>query len=85
MQIGNVDIEQVRGFADKAVGLGKEWVGTLVGNDKLVDEGQAQQEKGSAKLKALRAEVRADAARTEAAVREKQQRSAARAKAKQSA
>lgn len=78
--IGNVDIQQVRGFADKAFGLGKEWAGTVLGNDKLNEEGQAQQEKGAAKLKALRAEIQADKARGEAAVQEKQQKAAARAK-----
>jgi uncharacterized protein YjbJ (UPF0337 family) len=80
MKIGNVDIQQVRGFADKAFGLQKEWVGTVLGREQLANEGQAQQEKGSAQLKALRAEVKADAARVEAAAREKQQKAAARAK-----
>jgi len=80
MQIGNVDIQQLGGFADKAVGLGKEWIGTLAGNDSLVEQGQAQQEKGAAKLHALRAEVQADAARTQAAGRESQQKAATRAK-----
>jgi uncharacterized protein YjbJ (UPF0337 family) len=80
VKIGNVDLGLFRGFLDKFFGLQKELVGTVIGNDRLSDEGKAQQEKGTKQLKALRAEAEADKARTEAKVQERRQRTATRAK-----
>lgn len=85
MQIGNVDVDQLKGLGEKFVGLYKEMAGTVVGNQRLVDEGQAQQDKGSAQLKTLRAEVEAEMARTEASTKEKGQRAAQRSKDKAAA
>ncbi|MEJ7583401.1 MAG: CsbD family protein [Acidimicrobiales bacterium] len=82
MSFPNVDLKQLRGLVDKVVGLNKEAVGRLLGNDNLADEGQAQQDRGTSELKALRAEVKADAARAEAQVKEKSQRVAQKAKEK---
>ncbi len=80
MKIGNVDLNQLRGFVDKGVGLNKEVLGTVLGRENLSNEGKAQQERGSAHLKALKAEAQADKARGEAAVQEKRQTAAARGK-----
>jgi uncharacterized protein YjbJ (UPF0337 family) len=80
MKIGNVDLNQLRGFADKSIGLQKEVLGTVLGRENLSNEGKAQQERGSAHLKALKAGPSADKARGEAAVQEKRQAAAARGK-----
>jgi uncharacterized protein YjbJ (UPF0337 family) len=52
MQIGRVDVNKLRGVSDKAIGLAKEFLGVLLGNDGLQDEGEAQQERAAAELKA---------------------------------
>jgi uncharacterized protein YjbJ (UPF0337 family) len=80
MKIGNVDLNQLRGFVDKSLGLQKEVLGTVLGRENLSNEGKAQQERGSAHLQALKAEAQADKARGEAAVQEKRQAAAARGK-----
>ena len=80
MKIGNIDVNQVRGFVDKGLGLQKEVLGTVLGRENLSNEGKAQQERGSAHLQALKAEAKADKARGEAAVQEKRQAAAARGK-----
>ena len=56
MQIGTVDLNKLQGINDKFFGLTKEYVGILVNNSRLQEEGEAQQEKASEKLKALREE-----------------------------
>jgi uncharacterized protein YjbJ (UPF0337 family) len=61
---------------DKAVGLGKEILGSLTGQDRLTKAGQVQQEKASERIKALRAEVRADAHEAKAAAADQAQKSA---------
>jgi hypothetical protein len=76
MKIGHIDLNQLQGFSDKLVGLGKEVVGTVVGRDGIADEGRAQQETGTARLKALRAEAEADTARVKAKAEEKRQQAA---------
>lgn len=71
MRIGAVDPQNARGLVDKIVGLVRETTGTLLGNDSLIRAGEAQQEKGTERLRALRAqteaqgqEAKADALRT---------------------
>jgi uncharacterized protein YjbJ (UPF0337 family) len=80
MQIGRIDITKLRGVADKAIGLAKEFFGVLTGNDRLQDEGEAQQEKATAELKALRAELQAQKHDTRAAVAEEREQAAQRSK-----
>jgi uncharacterized protein YjbJ (UPF0337 family) len=80
MKIANIDLKQLRGFADKSIGLQKEVLGTVLGRENLSTEGQAQQDRGTAHLKALKAEAEADKARGQAAVQEKRQTAASRAK-----
>jgi uncharacterized protein YjbJ (UPF0337 family) len=84
MQIGTIDLNKLRGVADKAIGLGKELLGVVVGNDRLQQEGEAQQERATAELKALRDEVRAQKEEAKAETFEKRQRAAQRAKAEHS-
>jgi polyhydroxyalkanoate synthesis regulator phasin len=80
MRIGNIDLNKLRGFADKGVGFGKEIAGTFFGRDDLVDAGQAQQDKATEHLKALREEAKAQAREAEAEVHERRQRVAQEAK-----
>ena len=80
MQLGNLDLNKLRGIGDKFVGLNKELVGTLIGNDRLQQEGEAQQERASEELKALRQEAKAQAHEARADALEQKQKSAQRAK-----
>ena len=80
MQIGTIDVNKLRGVTDKGLGLAKEAVGVLVGNDRMQREGEAQQERAAAELKALRAEVKAEKADAKAEASEIAQRQAQRAK-----
>ena len=81
MQIGTIDLNKLRGVADKAVGLGKETLGTLLGNERLAEAGEAQQDRATEQLKALRKEAKAQRLEAEAEVHETKQRAAQRAKA----
>ena len=80
MRIGSVDVNKLRGVGDKAAGLTKEAVGVLIGNDRLQKAGEAQQERASEQLKALRAEAKAEAKDAKAEVLEKRERAAQAAK-----
>jgi uncharacterized protein YjbJ (UPF0337 family) len=80
MKIANIDLNQLRGFVDKGIGLQKEVLGTVLGRENLSNEGKAQQERGSAHLQALTSEAKADTARAQAAVQEKRQKAAASSK-----
>jgi uncharacterized protein YjbJ (UPF0337 family) len=81
MRLGNVELEHVRGIADKVFGLGKEIVGTALNTDRLVKEGEAQQAKGTESLKALRKQAEAQAKEAKANAFETKQRVAQREKA----
>jgi hypothetical protein len=81
MRIGNIDMNKLRGIADKSVGFGKEIAGTFLGKDNLVEAGQAQQDKATAALKALREEAKAQVREAEAKVHEGRERVAQKAKA----
>jgi uncharacterized protein YjbJ (UPF0337 family) len=80
MQVGRVDINKLRGVADKAVGLAKELIGVLIGNESWQKEGEAQQERASEELKALRKELDAQRKEAVAEVQEQRQKAAQHAK-----
>ena len=80
MRLQRIDPENVRGFADKFFGLGKELVGSLFDNDGLRQEGEAQQKKGSERLRALQDQVRAEGKEAKAEALERQQRAAQKMK-----
>jgi uncharacterized protein YjbJ (UPF0337 family) len=80
VQLGSVDLTKLRSLGDKAVGLSKEAFGTLTGNDALQEAGEAQQEKATEALRALRAEVKAEAKDAKAEALEQRQRAAQRTK-----
>ncbi len=80
MQIPRIDPRNVSGLIDKAVGLGKEVAGTLTGQDRLRRAGQVQQEKGTERLKAVQAQLRADSHDAQATAAEGSQRTAQKTK-----
>src|SRR5688572_10571636 len=62
------------GLTDKAIGLTKEFWGTVLSNDGLKESGQAQQRKGTEKIEAVQHEVKADVERAKAEGKEQQQK-----------
>lgn len=66
--------EAIRGVVEGAKGKAKEVVGTVVGRDDLVREGQAQQDKADAQRTAAKKEAEADAARAGARIAEARER-----------
>jgi len=80
MRIGNVELDHLRGFGDKVAGLTKEVVGTVIGNDRLQEAGDAQQARGSQSIKALRKQTKAQAKEAKAETFEQEERAAQRAK-----
>lgn len=81
MQIGTIDLNKLRGVGDKGLGFAKELVGVITGNERLQDEGEAQQERAAAELKALREELKAQKKDAKADALEQKQKAAQRAKA----
>lgn len=61
MQIGTVDTHKLRGVSDKFVGLAKEATGVVINNNRLQKAGEAQQDRATETLKALRKEAEAEA------------------------
>lgn len=80
MQLGAIDTNKLRGLTDKGLGLGKEFVGALTGNEKMQREGQAQQERAAAEMNALREEMKAAKHDAEAKTHETRERAAQEAK-----
>ena len=80
MRIPRIDPKNTIGLLDKVVGLGKEIVGSVTGQDRLKKAGQAQQEKGTERLKAVEAELRADQHEAKAGAAERAQRGAQKTK-----
>lgn len=80
MQLLNIDLKQLRGLSNKALGLNKELLGSVLGNERLAEEGEAQQERATHELKALRADVKAEAERAKASTQEGRQRAAQKVK-----
>ncbi len=80
MQFGNVDLNKLRGLSDKFLGFGKELLGTLIGNERLEQEGESQQARASEELRAMRREAKAQAEEAKAEVLDEEQRAAQRDK-----
>jgi uncharacterized protein YjbJ (UPF0337 family) len=80
MQIPRIDPKNVLGLVDKVVGLGKEILGSITGQDRLSKAGQVQQEKGTERLKAVQAEADAKAHQAKAKSAGTAQRSAQKTK-----
>lgn len=84
MQIPRIDPKNALGLADKVVGLGKEILGTVTGQDRLSKAGQVQQDKGTERLKAVRAQAEAESHKTKAAAAGQAQQRAQRTKERMS-
>jgi len=80
MRIPRIDPKDATGLYDKVVGLGKEVVGEVFDQPRLIDAGEAQQAKGTEKLKAIREQAKADAHKAKARTYEKREQAAQKAK-----
>ncbi len=80
MQISRIDPKNAKGLLDKIIGLGKEIVGSLTSSERLEKAGQLQQQEAAERIKALKAELRADAHETKASAAETAQKRAQRTK-----
>ena len=80
MNVGKIDLTQLRGVSDKGVGLAKELAGRLLGNESLQRQGEAQQDRASEEMKALRKQAEAQAKTEKADTLEQSQKVAQRAK-----
>jgi uncharacterized protein YjbJ (UPF0337 family) len=80
MRIPRVDVKDATGLYDKLVGLGKEITGELFDEQRLIEAGEAQQAKGTEKLKAIREQAKADGHKAKATSYEAKERAAQAAK-----
>ncbi|OSC30733.1 CsbD family protein [Mycobacterium vulneris] len=67
-------IELVRGIVEDALGKTKQVIGIIIGNDGLVKEGKAQQDKAEAQRNAGKKEAAAEKARGKAKAYEERER-----------
>lgn len=81
MQMGTIDLQKLRGVGEKVFGLTKEFVGVMTNNSHLQEEGDAQQDRASERLRALRKETEAQAKEAKAEMLDRKERAAQRAKA----
>jgi uncharacterized protein YjbJ (UPF0337 family) len=81
VRIPRIDPKDASGIFDKVIGLGRELVGEVFDNDRMIEAGEAQQSKGSERLKAVREQAKADAHKAKAKGLEQKQRSAQQVKA----
>ena len=72
--IPRIDYQNVGGLVDKVVGLTREVAGVAFDDDRLIKAGEAQQGKGSERLKQLRAEAKARVHHEKATAQEDRQR-----------
>jgi uncharacterized protein YjbJ (UPF0337 family) len=80
MRIPRIDPKDATGLIDKVVGLGKEVVGEVFDEQRLIDAGEAQQAKGTEKLKAIREQAKADMHKAKAQTLDARERAAQKAK-----
>jgi uncharacterized protein YjbJ (UPF0337 family) len=80
MQMPRIDPKNALGLTDKVVGLSKEILGTVTGRDRLAKAGQVQQDKGTERIKAIRAEAAADKHEAKAAAAGRAQQAAQKRK-----
>ena len=67
-------IELIRGIVEDVLGKTKQVIGIIIGNDNLVSEGKAQQDKAEAQRDAGRKEAEAEKARAKAKANEERER-----------
>jgi uncharacterized protein YjbJ (UPF0337 family) len=80
MRIPRIDPKDATGLFDKVVGLGKEITGELFDQQRLIESGEAQQAKGTEKLKAIREQTKAEVHKAKARSLDAKERAAQNAK-----
>jgi uncharacterized protein YjbJ (UPF0337 family) len=80
MQIPRIDSKNALGLVSKVVGLGKEIVGSVTGRENLAKAGQVQQDKGTERMKAVKAQAEAKKHETKAGAASQAQRAAQKRK-----
>jgi uncharacterized protein YjbJ (UPF0337 family) len=80
MRIPRIDPKDATGLFDKVIGLGKEVFGEVFDEQRLIEAGEAQQAKGTEKLKAIREQAKADAHKAKAQTLDARERAAQKAK-----
>ena len=80
MRIPRIDPKDATGLFDKVVGLGKEVFGEVFDEQRLIEAGEAQQAKGTEKLKAIREQAKADGHQAKAKAFDERERAAQKAK-----
>ena len=80
MRIPRVDPKDATGIFDKVVGLSKEIAGEVFDQQRLIEAGEAQQAKGTEKLKAIREQAKADGHKAKAQAYDAKERAAQRSK-----
>jgi uncharacterized protein YjbJ (UPF0337 family) len=74
--VPRIDYKNLSGVLDKVVGLTREVAGIALDHDNLIRSGEAQQNKGSERLKEVRAEAKARMHREKALAAQERQREA---------
>ncbi|WP_156685850.1 microaggregate-binding protein 1 [Mycobacterium sp. Marseille-P9652] len=67
-------VEAIRGIIEGVFGKAKELIGTVIGRNDLVREGEAQQDKADAQRTAARKEAAAEKSRAKAKAEEARQK-----------
>ncbi|GAB1812301.1 microaggregate-binding protein 1 [Mycobacterium sp. MUNTM1] len=67
-------VEFVRGIVEDVLGKTKQVIGIIIGNDGLIEEGKAQQDKADAQRNAGKKEAAAEKARGKAKAYEERER-----------
>jgi uncharacterized protein YjbJ (UPF0337 family) len=80
MRIPRIDPKDATGLLDKVVGLGKEVFGEVFDEQRMIEAGEAQQAKGTEKLKAIREQAKADGHQAKAKAYDERERAAQNAK-----
>ncbi|TRW88003.1 CsbD family protein [Mycolicibacterium sp. 018/SC-01/001] len=71
-------IAALRALVDGSIGLSKQVIGILLDNDRLQEQGEAQQQKARALKDVAKKEAEAEAARAEAKTQEARQKAASK-------
>ncbi len=71
-------IAALRALVDGSIGLSKQVIGILLDNDRLQEQGEAQQQKARALKDVAQKEAEAEAARAEAKTQESRQKAASK-------
>ncbi len=67
-------VQAIRGIVEGVIGNAKELIGTVIGSNDLVNEGEAQQDKADAQRNVARKEAAAEKARGKAKAAEARER-----------